>query len=76
MKNPTDFILVYSNGKAFPVGHKHHINHSTMLLDIKFLDEQVKHVNSLSHLNTIAIWKIYPKEKQHINNSEEFKGFM
>lgn len=63
MKNPTDFILVYSNGEAFPAGHKHHINHSTMSLDIKFLDEQVKHVNSLSHLNAIAVWKIYPKNQ-------------
>lgn len=68
MKNPTEFILVYSNGKTFPAGHKHHINHSAMPLDIKYLDEQVKHVNSLSHLNSIAVWKIYPKNQ---NNGKE-----
>ena len=65
MKNPTDFILVYSNGNVFPAGHEHHINESQSPLDIRFLNEQVKHIDGLSHLNMVAIWKIYPKNQDN-----------
>ncbi len=68
MKQPTEFILIYSNGKVFPAGHEHHINQSSIPLDIKFIDEQINHVNGLSHLNAVAVWNIYPKNQ---NNGKE-----
>ena len=72
MKQPTYFIESYScirwYGKFWRNGH---------LVDYKHFDYWRTKIQPYGiGSDTIAIWKVYPKQSQHINDSQEFRGFM
>jgi hypothetical protein len=63
MRKPDCFIEVYSNGLVFGAAHEFHINMNGAPTDISLLDDCLDNTEISRNLHTIAIFKIYLKNK-------------